>query len=160
MSEAPTPTEPRENIVAIAQPPWEDLDGLFEQLHRELLPVFGPTVRWPGYFTATPGAATDVEDTGAAYEIHVDLPGFSKENIEVHVQGRQVQLKAVQKPETSDKKGRTYLRQERSFQSTERTFELPEPLAVDGVTAKFENGVLQVVVPKAHPAAERKVEVA
>jgi HSP20 family protein len=159
MTENQNPTPPREIVATVVTSPFDELDGLFDRLHGELLPVFGPSFRWAPVASGGSGP-TDVEDTGAAYEIRVDLPGVAREEIQVDVQGRELHLKAEHRTESTEKKDRKFLRQERAFQSYERSFELPEPLDSDRVTAKFENGVLLVTVPKAHPASARKVEVA
>ncbi len=140
--------------------PWADLEQLFERVQHEFLPVFGPIYRWPSVRAVTVWAATDIEDTGGAFEVHSDLPGFSKPEIDVRVQGQVLHLKAERKTDPTDAPNHTYLRQERSYQAFERSFELPEPVEAEKVTATYENGVLRVVVPKAHPISERKVEIA
>src|SRR5579863_206677 len=89
MSENRAFIEPRE-IVAFVGNPWEELDGLFERVQRDFLPGLTPAVPWAGPKGAAAFAATDFEKQKTAYEIHADLPGFSKENIDVRVQGRQV----------------------------------------------------------------------
>ncbi len=160
MSDVPPPRKPRE-IVATATPdPWTDLDQLFDRVQHEFLPVFAPNYRWPALRPTTSWAATDIEDTGSAFEVHADLPGFSKANIDVRVQGRVLHLKAEKKQETTERSGHNYLRQERTYQAFERAFELPEPVDSEKVKATYEDGVLRVTIPKAHPVSERKIEVA
>ena len=161
MTDAPTPRATRETLATTtaSAEPWTDLDLWFDHLQREFRPVFGPTYRWPN-LRASFGAATDIEDTGSAFEVRADLPGFAKSDIDVRVQGSVLHLKAERSQESREPKGRNYLRQERTYQSFERAFELPEPVDAEHVRAAYEDGVLTVTVPKAHPVSERKIEVA
>lgn len=160
MSDTPTPRAKREIVATAPSEPWTDIDRWFDQVQREFVPVFGPTYRWPNLRVPTLSAATDIEDTGGAFEVRSDLPGFSKENIDVRVQGRVLHLKAEKSEETQESKAHNYLRQERTYQSFERAFELPEPVDPEHVKAAYEDGVLTVTIPKAHPVSERKIQVA
>lgn len=144
-----------------APDPWSPLDQLFQDLHDNFYSNFGaPVFRWvPSVRASSLGPArTDVVDRGESFELTAELPGAEKTGIEVTVNGSSVQIKARQHEQTEEK-GANYLRRERFASGFEREFELPEAIRPDEVKARYENGVLTVTVPKAHPVVAKKVAV-
>ena len=93
-------------------------------------------------------ARMDVIDKGDKYEIKVDLPGVSKEDINVSVEGARVTLQAEARQQKESKDGDRVLHSERTFTSYARSFELPTEVAEEGAEARFENGVLTLALPK------------
>ncbi len=92
---------------------------------------------------------TDIRETDDAYQLDVDLPGFKKDEIHVELENGYLTIsaeKGLDKDE-SDKEGR-YIRQERYAGAMSRSFYVGENLTVDDMKAKFENGILQISVPK------------
>ena len=93
---------------------------------------------------------TDVRETEDSYELDVDLPGFKKDEVNVELKNGYLTIQAAKgldKDET-DKKGK-YIRQERYAGSCSRSFYIGNEVDPAAVTAKFENGILQISVPKA-----------
>ena len=93
---------------------------------------------------------TDVRETEDTYELDVDLPGFKKDEVTLELKNGVLTIQAVKgldKDET-DKKGK-YIRQERYAGACSRTFYVGEDVKPEDVTAKFENGILQLSIPKA-----------
>jgi len=116
---------------------------------------------WPPALAVGPRfPATDVRDEGDHYLIEMDLPGLSKEDVEVMVgEGiMDITAKREQKKEVSDE---GYLRRERGFVSFHRRLDLPDDAAEDDLEAKLEDGVLKIRVAKAEQGLEqvKKVEV-
>ena len=94
---------------------------------------------------------TDVKETGDHYEVDIDLPGFQKDEIHVDVKDGYLTVsaqKGLDKDE-EDKKGRV-LRQERYAGACSRSFYVGDVKAED-VKAKYESGVLTVLIPKKEP---------
>ena len=92
---------------------------------------------------------TDVRETEGSYELDIDLPGFKKEDVNVELKNGYLTIaasKSLDKDE-KDQKGR-YIRQERYAGAMSRSFYVGENLTVDDMKAKFENGILQISVPK------------
>ena len=92
---------------------------------------------------------TDVRELDNGYEIIVDLPGFKKDEIEVQLEDGYLTIsaeKGLDKDET-DKKG-NYIRQERYSGSMSRSFYVGDGISEDDIHGKFENGILQLDVPK------------
>lgn len=92
---------------------------------------------------------TDVRETDGAYELDVDLPGFKKEEVSVTLKDGYLTIsasKGLDKDET-DKKGR-YIRQERYAGACSRSFYVGEGVESKDVSAKFEDGILVLSLPK------------
>ena len=92
---------------------------------------------------------TDVRETEGTYELDVDLPGFTKDEVNVELKNGYLTIQASKglDKEQSDKKGK-YIRQERYAGACSRTFYVGEDVEPEDVTAKFESGILQISVPK------------
>ena len=92
---------------------------------------------------------TDVRETEDTYELDVDLPGFKKDEVTLELKNGVLTIQAVKgldKDET-DKKGK-YIRQERYAGACSRSFYVGTDIDPAQVTAKFENGILCISVPK------------
>ena len=92
---------------------------------------------------------TDVHETEEGYELDVDLPGFTKDEVNVELKNGYLTIQAAKglDKDQSDKKGK-YIRQERYAGACSRTFYVGEGVEPEDVTAKFENGILQLSIPK------------
>ncbi len=108
-----------------------------------------------------PAFGTDVTDKGNAYLLQTDLPGFEKDEITVEVNGDVLTVSAEHKAEDEKKEGEQIVCRERSYGKYVRSFELTD-VDSDGISAKYENGVLSVELPKkAEVKPEvRKIEIA
>ena len=92
---------------------------------------------------------TDVRETEGTYELDVDLPGFTKDEVNVELKNGYLTIQAAKglDKDQTDKKGK-YIRQERCAGACSRTFYVGEGVEPEDVTAKFENGILQLSIPK------------
>ena len=93
---------------------------------------------------------TDVRETEDTYELDVDLPGFKKDEVTLELKDGVLTIQAVKgldKDET-DKKGK-YIRQERYAGACSRSFYVGDDVEPADVSAKFEDGILTITVPKA-----------
>ena len=105
---------------------------------------------------------TDVRELDNGYEIIVDLPGFKKDEIEVQLDNGYLNISAAKglDKDESDKKGK-YIRKERYAGAMSRSFYVGDHITEDDIHAKFENGILQLDVPKKEAkAVETKKRVA
>ena len=102
---------------------------------------------------------TDVRETDDAYEVDIDLPGFKKDEVTAQLNDGYITIsasKGLDKDE-KDKKSGKYIRKERYAGSMSRSFYVGEDVTQDEISAKFENGILQLKVPKkANKAVEGK----
>lgn len=92
---------------------------------------------------------TDVKEMEGAYELDIDLPGFKKENVAIELDKGYLTVNAHTKTESEnkDEKG-TYLRKERFEGSCRRSFYVGDDIQDGDISAKFENGILKITVPK------------
>ena len=100
---------------------------------------------------------TDVRETDDAYEVDIDLPGFKKDEVTAELKDGYITIsasKGLDKDE-KDKKTGKYIRKERYAGSMSRSFYVGEDVTQDEISAKFENGILQLKVPK---KADKAVE--
>lgn len=92
---------------------------------------------------------TDIRETATSYELDVDLPGFKKEDIKAQVENGYLTIsaaKGVEKKE-DEKKGQ-YIRQERFSGACSRSFYVGDNVTEQDITAKFEDGILKLSIPK------------
>ena len=92
---------------------------------------------------------TDVHEHDDHYELDIDLPGFAKDEINISLENGMLTVaaaKGLEKKDT-DKKGKV-IRQERYSGSMQRSFYVGEAVSENEITAKFENGVLRLNVPR------------
>ena len=92
---------------------------------------------------------TDIRETENNFELDIDLPGFKKEDVNLELKNGYLTIsadKALDKDEKDDK-GR-YIRQERWSGSCSRSFYVGDAVKPEDVHATFENGILQIALPK------------
>jgi HSP20 family protein len=92
-----------------------------------------------------------------AYHIEVDLPGVSKENINVQVEDNSLVISGERKF-NNEVKEENYYKVESSFGSFSRSFSLPKEADVENIHAESKDGVLEVIVPKLQSAIVDKVK--
>ena len=92
---------------------------------------------------------TDVRETDNTYELDVDLPGFKKDEVQLDLKDGYLTISAAKglNKDQEDKKGK-YIRQERYAGACSRSFFVGEGIEPRDVSAKFEDGILRVSLPK------------
>ena len=101
--------------------------------------------------------AIDIIEEEDRYVFHADLPGVSKEDVEVVFENGELIIKG-QRTLSRDQEQQGYRRYERSFGSFRRSFKLPETIEISSISAQHQNGVLEIVVPKKEKA-QKKIEI-
>jgi HSP20 family protein len=104
------------------------------------------------------GFAVDVREDSSRYVIEANLPGVSKEHLELDFEGDVLTIQARHNAEHADK-GEGYHVRERRCGAVSRQFQLPEAVDRDRIEAELKNGVLTVTVPKAESAKPKKIAV-
>jgi HSP20 family protein len=137
------------------------LDTGAHQLHRfrnEFEHLFDRIVDDGAFLTQSwAGAPTSVWEDGDHVYVYVDLPGASRENVELTVHNGVLTIKGERKaPVGEDVK---YLFNTRQFGASERSVKLSSSVDSSNVKAAFENGVLKIEIPKAEIAKPRKIEI-
>jgi HSP20 family protein len=85
----------------------------------------------------------------------MEIPGVDPKNIEVHVSGQTLAVRATQQQE-QEQKTRNYLLSERSFGISRRQFRIPDDVDTGQINAEFRNGVLAVTLPKSQQAQQQR----
>ena len=102
--------------------------------------------------------AVDIFETGDSIVIKAELPGLTKEDINLEVKENTLSIKGEKKFE-KDVKEENYHRMERSYGAFRRAFSLPSTVQQDKVRAKFKDGILEVTLPKAEEAKPKQIKV-
>ena len=95
-----------------------------------------------------PRIKVDVSEMDGQYEVKAEIPGVRKEDIDVRVDGNVVTISAEVKTEKEEKKGTRVLRQERQQGYASRSFTLACPVDDARAEASYQDGVLQLKLPK------------
>ena len=130
-------------FVRTNNPLAKNLDGLVNDLFNEWAPTLGKTVR-EDIFGFPP---VNIVEKSAAYHLDVAAPGFDKESFAVKLDGNLLIITADKKAESKDEMAKT-IRKEFNHKTFKRSFSLDEKIDATGITAKYENGILNVVLPK------------
>jgi HSP20 family protein len=101
----------------------------------------------------------DVAETDAGYQARIDVPGVAKEDVQVSVEGRRVSITAKVQAQADKKEGERVVYRERSTQAFSRTFTLPVEIDSTATTAKLENGVLTLTLPKRGVTAPSQIAI-
>lgn len=132
---------------------WKDM----EQLQREMNRLFSDFS--PGRMrTASGYPAMNVWADEDSVLITAEVPGVAPKDIEVSVLGDTLTLSGVRNPEELPE-GARYHRRERDFGKFTRNLKMPYTVDVKKVDAKFENGVLNITMPRAESDKPRKIAV-
>ncbi|AGK61097.1 heat shock protein Hsp20 [Archaeoglobus sulfaticallidus PM70-1] len=126
--------------------PFEELRRMQERIGR-LFEEFEP--RYAAYTIPV-----DVIDEDDRIRVVAELPGFDKKDIEVYVEDSDLVIRAERKEEEEEVR-KNYIRKERRYGETYRRIAIPMEVEVDKITAKYNNGILEVILPKSEK--ERKV---
>jgi HSP20 family protein len=110
---------------------------------------------WNGY-GLTPAA--DVHETLADFKVVLDLPGLEAKSIELNVENDTLSVKA-ERTQPAPGEGEAVHRSERAFGTFFRSFALPRTVDATRVEARYEAGVLTVVLPKRDEAKPRTIPV-
>lgn len=100
----------------------------------------------------------DIRETEDALHLTAELPGLSKDDVEITVENHTLTLRGERKLEKDVQKD-SYHRIERAYGTFSRTFSLPTNVRTDKVDASFKDGVLNLEIPKAEEAKPRRISI-
>lgn len=100
----------------------------------------------------------DISETDGEYRIKVDLPGVSKDEVDISVENHRLTIQGERKTETKEE-GENILRVERARGSFYRSIPLPDAAVLDKAKAEFRNGTLTVRVPKSKEHQPKKISI-
>ena len=133
--------------------PLERLYALQREMDRAFdTEVNGTTAAWV--------PAMDVVETPNEVLCHLEVPGLTSEDIDIRVQDNMLVVSGEKKAADQEQKEGAFRSIERRYGRFERSFTLPRTIDTQNVTARHENGVLTIVLPKAEASKPRRVEIA
>ena len=100
----------------------------------------------------------DVTEDGNAYTVAVEVPGIKREDIQLSVQENTLSLRVTRRSDKTEE-GKTYRHVERFYGTFERHFPFASAVDPSQVRATYQDGVLEIVLPKAENARERRIEI-
>ncbi len=106
-----------------------------------------------------PTIKMDVKEEENAYQVHAELPGVKKEDIHVTIDGSQVSISAEVKQEKEVKDGERVLRSERYFGKVSRSFQLAQDIDDGKAVARFNDGILELTLPKRAATASKRLTI-
>jgi len=124
--------------------PFEEIRRTQERLNQ-LFEDFMPAEGLGGGKVFTP--AVDIKDEDDKLVVATDLPGINKEDVEINLKEDMLEISANSGKE-QEKEEEGYIRKERSYTSFYRAVRLPTSVKEEGSSAKMENGVLTITLPK------------
>jgi HSP20 family protein len=131
--------------------------GLFDDFFRDVAPGFFVK---PLHGEPLPTQIkVDVKEIEGGYAVQAELPGVAKEDIHVSIDGPVVSLRAEIKQHDSQTEGQRVLRSERYFGSVSRSFQLPDDIDESKAKAKYDNGVLQLTLPRKAASASQRLAI-
>jgi HSP20 family protein len=101
----------------------------------------------------------DVTEKENAYIVRAEIPGVRKEDINISIEGDQVAIGAEVKNEKDAKDGERVLRQERYYGKVYRAFTLGQPVDENAASARYNDGVLELTLPKKAAAQTRRIAI-
>jgi HSP20 family protein len=101
----------------------------------------------------------DLEDHGDKLELSVELPGAKKEDAKISIEDNVLTVSVATKEEKEEKEEGRYLFRERSSMSCSRSVRLPVEVDEGKVSARMDNGILKIEMPKVHPKEKQAREI-
>ena len=101
--------------------------------------------------------SVDVYEDEKAYYLEAELPGYTEDEVNVHVEKHVLHISSEKVNEKKENK--KFLVRERGYVKFDRSFTLPEGINEGGIEAEFSNGILKVTLPKTPVEQPKKIEV-
>lgn len=127
------------------------------RLDRVLDELFRPAA-WQAPASALAPIRVDVRESADGYTVFAELPGSTRDEIHVEIEGDEVVISAERK-RAEAKEGESWIYAERRVGKVQRSIVLPQEIDRDSATARFADGVLELTLPKKAPQAVKRIEV-
>jgi HSP20 family protein len=106
-----------------------------------------------------PQIKMDVKEADGQYLIKAEIPGVNKDDIHVTIDGNRVSISAEVKQEKEVKEGERVIRSERSYGMSTRSFNLADEVDQGAVKASYNNGILELTLPKKPGSPRREIKI-
>ncbi len=107
--------------------------------------------------TNTTIPAVNIKETSDNYEVEVAAPGMTKKDFKVQIEGNRLTISSEKSSKSEEREDVKYNSREFSYQSFSRTFNLQNDVVdINNIEAKYEDGVLHLVIPKMEHAKQKQ----
>ena len=100
----------------------------------------------------------DISETDDQFQISAELPGMNKDNIDINLENGRLAISGERSFE-NEEKGKTYHRVETKYGSFERSFQLPDNVDEESISATYENGLLNITIQKSESKVKKQIEI-
>ncbi len=141
--------------------PFQDLRSAQDemaQMNPTLAHALGLHTQQGNARTTAWAPALDISERKDAYLVTVELPGLTPEDLDITMEDGLLTIQG-ERQFTSDSSEQQYHRVERRYGAFRRAITLPAHVTAEGIQASFEDGVLQILVPKAEEATPKRIQV-
>jgi HSP20 family protein len=108
--------------------------------------------------TNTTLPAVNIKESTEGFEVEVAAPGFKKSDFNIELDGDVLTISSEKRIENEVKEDEKFTKREFSYQSFTRSFTLPEMVESEKITAKYDNGILRIGIPKKEEAKPKPVK--
>ena len=138
---------------------FDEVENYFDRLFRHPFSMLTPSFVFPSYQKhEETSPCVDVYEEDNELVVKADLPGITKEDLNVTITENRITLSGEKKHEEKVEK-KDYHWCERTYGSFKRSFRLPENVKGDAAKASFRDGVLEIRIPKTEEAKPKKITV-
>ena len=140
-------------------PPLAPRRSLFDEFFRDfplgysIKPLHGDPLPSPDKIKV------EVKENGDNVVVQAEIPGVSKDDIDISVERNVVTIQAEVKQYDADTQNDKILHSERYYGSVQRSFALPSDVVSEKASAKYEDGILTLTIPKQSPNETKKISV-
>ena len=138
---------------------WSDMDRMFDSFRSDFDDLFWPWGQGEQLTTMAQKRTPpmDVADMGTHYEMKLEMPGITKDKINIEATPNGIEVKA-EYDQNKEEKGKNWLRRECSRMSFYRALEFPEEVKTENIDAELKDGILKLKLPKTEPKPEYKAK--
>lgn len=139
------------NIPSL-QTQWSDFFDNVDTYFNELLPA---SFRNKSYETVVPPA--NIIESDNEYIVELGVPGMEKKDFKIEVENGKLEIEVEKESETKEEQ-KQYVRQEYSYRTFYRSFELPDDVDAEKIKAKYDNGVLRIYLSRVKTSEKKELK--
>ena len=140
------------SLIKRNDPDYTTLPSIWDNfLNRDIF-------NWGSNFANRGGSvpSVNIKETPNSFEVELAAPGMEKKDFKIELDGNTLSISSEKEEQQEQKDGENYTRKEFSYQSFYRTFHLPKDVVdAEKIKAKYENGLLQLSIPKREEAKQK-----
>jgi HSP20 family protein len=133
--------------------------NLFDDFFRDVAPGYYVKPLHGDKLPTPAQIKIDVKESDKAYTVQAEVPGVSKEDIHVSIEGNVVTVRAEIKQHDSQSQGEKVLHTERYYGAVSRSFQLPQDIDQAQAKARYDNGVLALTLPKKTSSGSQRLAI-